>query len=62
MDSKEVLDALTDEQRAPVLARGANILLQAAPGSGKTRVIIARCISLLDDGADPSKLLLLTFS
>jgi len=32
------------------------------PGSGKTRVIVARCESLLADGVAASKILLLTFS
>ena len=42
--------------------RGAPFLLQAGPGTGKTQTLIARVISLLKDGVDPSTILVLTFS
>lgn len=56
------LDDLSPEQREPVLVRGANVLVEAAPGAGKTRVLVARCVHLLREGIDPAKILLLTFS
>lgn len=42
--------------------RGAPFQLQAGPGTGKTRTLIARIESLIDDGVDPSTILVLTFS
>jgi superfamily I DNA/RNA helicase len=42
--------------------RGAAFLLQAGPGTGKTRTLVARVESLLDEGVDPRRILLLTFS
>jgi superfamily I DNA/RNA helicase/RecB family exonuclease len=53
---------LTPRQQEAVAHRGANLLLEAVPGSGKTRVIVARCVSLLADGIPASEILLLTFS
>lgn len=42
--------------------RGSAYLLQAGPGTGKTQTLIARVEGLLDEGADPRRILLLTFS
>lgn len=42
--------------------RGAAFLLQAGPGTGKTRTLVARVESLLEEGVDPRRILLLTFS
>jgi DNA helicase II / ATP-dependent DNA helicase PcrA len=42
--------------------RGSPFQLQAGPGTGKTRTLVNRVLSLLDEGADPSALLVLTFS
>lgn len=53
---------LTPRQREAVAHRGSNLLVEAVPGSGKTRVIVERCASLLADGVGASKILLLTFS
>ena len=36
--------------------------LQAGPGTGKTRTLVRRVISLLAEGADPAAILILTFS
>lgn len=41
---------------------GQAYLLQAGPGTGKTRTLVARVEHLLDQGADPRRILLLTFS
>ncbi len=53
---------LNDKQRAAAGHRGAAFLLQAGPGTGKTRTLVARLESLLDEGVDPRRILLLTFS
>jgi len=42
--------------------RGAPFLLEAGPGTGKTQTLVARLAGLLDDGVDPRRILLLTFS
>ncbi|KMZ11443.1 ATP-dependent DNA helicase pcrA [Candidatus Burkholderia humilis] len=53
---------LNDKQRTAAAHRGAAFLLQAGPGTGKTRTLVARVESLLDEGVDPWRILLLTFS
>ena len=53
---------LNPKQQAAAAHRGAAFLLQAGPGTGKTRTLVARVESLLDDGVDPRRILLLTFS
>lgn len=42
--------------------RGKPYLLEAGPGTGKTQTLTARVEGLLDDGVDPRRILLLTFS
>jgi DNA helicase-2/ATP-dependent DNA helicase PcrA len=42
--------------------RGAAFQLQAGPGTGKTRTLVKRVRSLLNDGVDPGAILALTFS
>jgi DNA helicase II / ATP-dependent DNA helicase PcrA len=42
--------------------RGAAFQLQAGPGTGKTRTLVKRILSLLDEGIDPASILVLTFS
>jgi len=42
--------------------RGAPFLLQAGPGTGKTRTLVNRLSSLLREGIDPAAMLALTFS
>jgi superfamily I DNA/RNA helicase len=42
--------------------RGAPSQLQAGPGTGKTRTLIKRIVSLLAENVDPSTILVLTFS
>ena len=53
---------LNDKQRTAASHRGSAFLLQAGPGTGKTRTLVARVESLLDEGVDPRRILLLTFS
>ena len=42
--------------------RGTPFQLQAGPGTGKTRTLVKRILSLLEDGVDPASILVLTFS
>jgi superfamily I DNA/RNA helicase/Zn-dependent peptidase ImmA (M78 family) len=53
---------LNEKQKDAARHRGAAFLLQAGPGTGKTRTLVARVESLLDEGVDPRRILLLTFS
>lgn len=53
---------LNEKQRAAANHRGTAFLLQAGPGTGKTRTLVARVESLLREGVDPRRILLLTFS
>jgi len=42
--------------------RGSPFQLQAGPGTGKTRTLVKRIYSLLDEGVAPASILVLTFS
>jgi superfamily I DNA/RNA helicase/Zn-dependent peptidase ImmA (M78 family) len=53
---------LNDQQQQAAAHRGSAFLLLAGPGTGKTRTLVARVESLLDEGVDPRRILLLTFS
>ncbi|MGR6835852.1 helicase-exonuclease AddAB subunit AddA [Syntrophomonas erecta] len=53
----------TDEQRQAIEARGCNLLVSAAAGSGKTAVLVERIIQLLvKDQVDIDRLLVVTFT
>lgn len=49
-------------QLAAATHRGKPFLLEAGPGTGKTRTLILRVEGLLAEGVDPRRILLLTFS
>ena len=53
---------LNEAQRAAAAHRGGPLLVEAGPGSGKTRVIVERVVSLCDDGIAPDKVLAITFT
>ena len=54
---------LTDEQQQAVSIRNKNLLVAAAAGSGKTRVLIERIKKMILDGeCDVDKLLIVTFT
>jgi DNA helicase-2/ATP-dependent DNA helicase PcrA len=55
-------DTLTDEQRAAVVHGEAPLLVVAGAGSGKTTLLAARLAALVLRGADPQRVLLLSFS
>ena len=53
----------TAEQLRAIEARGTNLLLSAAAGSGKTTVLVERVLRLiLEDGADVDRMLVVTFT
>jgi len=53
---------LTPRQREAVFAPESRLAVFAGAGAGKTRVLTLRALRLIDDGADPSHLLVVTFS
>ena len=53
---------LNPQQRAAVEHRGSPLLIVAGAGTGKTRTIVARVVRLIDEGVDPGRILLLTFT
>ena len=53
---------LNDAQRAAVAHRGAVLLVEAGPGSGKTRVLVERVAAVAASGADPAQILAITFT
>ncbi len=53
---------LNEEQKAVVFAPDGPTLVIAGAGSGKTRTLVYRVSRLLEDGADPASLMLLTFT
>ena len=53
----------TREQLQAIQARGGNILLSAAAGSGKTTVLVERVLRLItEEGADVDRMLVVTFT
>ncbi|MXZ08333.1 MAG: AAA family ATPase [Gemmatimonadetes bacterium] len=59
--STQTLISDPSQDRA-VTHRDTPFLLQAGPGTGKTRTLVKRVKSLITEGIDPSSLLVLTFS
>ena len=54
--------AFTEEQLLAINKRNSNILVSAGAGSGKTAVLTERIVSLIKEGVDLNKLLVLTFT
>ena len=53
---------LTPAQKLAVSVRGRGLLLSAAAGSGKTRVLVERLLRYVDDGADVDEFLVITYT
>lgn len=43
------------QQLEAIQARGSNLLVSAAAGSGKTTVLVERILALLGEGVDPAR-------
>ena len=55
--------SLNDEQNLAVYSRGCSILVSASAGSGKTKILVNRMMSLIeDDHVNVDSLLVLTFT
>ena len=53
---------LTEEQQKIVDDRGGELLVSAAAGSGKTRVLVERLMGYVEQGADIDRFLVITFT
>ena len=53
---------LDPSQRAAAEHTGSPLLLEAGPGTGKTRTLVARIVRLVEQGVEPASILALTFS
>ena len=49
-------EKLTEQQLAAVQDRGGKLLVSAAAGSGKTKVLVDRLMSYLTDPVDPANI------
>jgi DNA helicase-2/ATP-dependent DNA helicase PcrA len=56
------LDGLNEEQRRAATHDGGPLLILAGAGTGKTRTLIARAAWLCEQGTQPNRILLLTFT
>jgi len=57
-----MFDDLNPEQRSAVFLDGTPLLIVAGAGTGKTKTLVSRVVRLIDDGVDPNRILLLTFT
>ena len=57
-----MFEELNEQQQAAVDHRGSPLLIVAGAGTGKTKTLAARVCRILADGADPNRVLLLTFT
>ncbi len=54
--------SLTEEQKRAVTGRGADIAVTAGAGSGKTRTLVGRYLSLVEEGLSPRRVAAITFT
>ena len=59
---EEILAALNEEQQQAVVDYDGSMAVEAGPGSGKTRTIVARCQYMILDGVKPGSILVFTFT
>jgi ATP-dependent DNA helicase UvrD/PcrA len=57
-----LLESLDASQREAAFIERGPVLVEAGPGTGKTRTLVGRILRLLDRGVDPRSILALTFS
>jgi DNA helicase II / ATP-dependent DNA helicase PcrA len=57
-----VLDVLNEDQRRAATHQGSPLLILAGAGTGKTGTLVARAAWLREQGVQPSRILLLTFT
>ena len=62
LDTPAYLEKLNPEQRRAVEHHGGPLLVIAGAGSGKTNTLAHRVAHLIVNGADPRRILLMTFS
>lgn len=62
METTAVLEGLNAAQEAAVRCVNGPVLIVAGAGSGKTRVLTSRIAYMIAQGADPSRILALTFT
>ncbi len=53
---------LNPQQQAAVHHDGSPLLIVAGAGTGKTKTLVTRVVRLIEDGVDPQRILLLTFT
>ena len=58
----EFLASLDSSQRDAASVEHGPVLVEAGPGTGKTRTLVGRVLQLLDRGVEPQAILALTFS
>jgi len=56
------VEGLNPRQREAAMHRGAPLLVRAGPGAGKTRVLVQRAAGLVEEGAPPTRVLMITFT
>jgi ATP-dependent helicase/nuclease subunit A len=54
--------ALTEEQELAVTRRGCDVAVTAGAGSGKTRTLVGRYLSLVEEGLSPRQVAAITFT
>ncbi len=62
MNQSQLLEQLNQDQEQAVRTTDINVLVDAGPGTGKTRVLTARISWLLDQGSPPERILAITFT
>jgi DNA helicase-2/ATP-dependent DNA helicase PcrA len=59
---KKLLDTLNKNQKEAVLHTDGPAIILAGAGSGKTRVLIHKVLHLINSGADPKSIVMITFT
>ena len=52
----------TEDQQRAINASGGDVVVSAAAGAGKTAVLTARCLRLIQEGVSIDRLLVITFT